>query len=204
MIYEMRTYDLKVGGVQEFEENFSKVIDERQKFSRMVGFFHSEIGDLNRVMHIWEYENSAHRDDVRQQLSGKSWWPPKNAHLIESQVTKMLTTPSFKKEPLTGELGNFYEFRTYTIFIGKMLEVTSRWEKEIASREAVSPLAACFMTDMGTLNEFIHVWPYQDLNHRMDVRIETHKMPNWPPGSRPFIAKQNTEIWMPASFSEMS
>ena len=84
-----------------------------------------------------------------------------------------------------------------------MSEVTSRWEKEIASREAVSPLAACFMSDMGTLNEFIHVWPYQDLNHRMDVRTETHKMPNWPPGSRPFIAKQNTEIWMPASFSEM-
>ena len=42
MIYEMRTYELKVGTVQEFEENFSKVIEERQKFSRMVGFFHSE------------------------------------------------------------------------------------------------------------------------------------------------------------------
>ena len=28
MIYEMRTYELKVGTVQEFEENFSKVIEK--------------------------------------------------------------------------------------------------------------------------------------------------------------------------------
>ncbi|MBI2178329.1 MAG: NIPSNAP family protein, partial [Candidatus Tectomicrobia bacterium] len=52
MIYEMRIYTLTVGGVAEFEKNFGAVVENRMKLSKLVGFFHSEIGDLNRVMHI--------------------------------------------------------------------------------------------------------------------------------------------------------
>ena len=82
MLYEMRIYQLTVGGVAEFEENFAKVIEKRNELSPITGFFHTEVGDLNRVMHIWGYENSDHRAEVRAQTVSLDWWPPPNGHLI--------------------------------------------------------------------------------------------------------------------------
>ena len=203
MLYEMRVYTLTVGGVAEFEENFSKVIDKRNEMSPIVGFFHTEIGNLNRVMHIWAYESLDHRAEVRAKTVALDWWPPPNGHLILEQESKILSTPPFRKEPRQGALGSAYEFRTYTVQPGKMNEVVSRWTEHIAAREGLSPLAACFMTEMGPLNQWIHVWAYEDMNHRAEIRRKAHELPNWPPGSRPFLNKQNSEIWTPASFSPM-
>ncbi|MBI2132119.1 MAG: NIPSNAP family protein [Candidatus Tectomicrobia bacterium] len=204
MIYEMRIYTLTVGGVAEFEKNFGAVVENRMKLSKLVGFFHSEIGDLNRVMHIWEYEDAGHRAKVRAETMKQPWWPPKgNESLIQRQTSKIATCPAFRPQPRSGALGGVYEFRTYTVFPGKMGEVLSRWTQHLPAREGLSPLAACFTTDMGPLNEFIHVWPYRDLNHRDEIRTASHKLPNWPPGSRPFLMSQNSEIWAPASFSPM-
>ncbi len=203
MLYEMRIYTLTPGGVAEFEENFAQVIEKRNELSPIVGFFHSEVGDLNRVMHIWRYENSDHRAEVRAKTVSLDWWPPPSGHLILDQESKILLTPSFREEPRQGALGNVYEFRTYTVKPGKMNEVLSRWTEHIAAREELSPLAACFMTEMGPLNQWIHVWAYDDMNHRAEIRKKAHALPNWPPGSRPFLDRQNAEIWVPASFSPM-
>ncbi len=203
MLYEMRTYQLTIHGVAEFEENFAKVIDKRSQMSPLVGFFHTEIGDLNRIMHIWQYESADERARIRAEVVKQPWWPPPNAHLLLEQQTKFLSTPSFRPEPRTGELGGVYEFRTYTIQPGKMNEVVSRWTEHIAAREELSPLAACFISEAGPLNQFIHVWAYKDLNHRTEVRAASRELPNWPPGSRPFLAAQKNEIWIPSSFSPM-
>ncbi|MCE2452294.1 MAG: NIPSNAP family protein [Nitrospinae bacterium] len=86
MIYEMRTYRLTVGGVAEFEENFAKVIDKRNEVSPIMGFFHTEVGDLNRIRHIWQYESMDHRAEVRAKTMSQDWWPPPNGHLILEQA----------------------------------------------------------------------------------------------------------------------
>ena len=88
-------------------------------------------------------------------------------------------------EPRLGEMGSFYEVRTYTVQFGKMQNVLEKWTKSFADRDKLSPAAAVFMTESGELNQFIHIWPYRDLNHRVEARAESQKMPNWPPGSRP-------------------
>ncbi len=101
-------------------------------------------------------------------------------------------------------MGSVYEFRTYTLYPGKMREMEERWAENIADREELSPLAALFMTETGTLNEWIHVWPYRDLNHRAEVRARTRDMPNWPsPGTGELIDSQESEIWIPGPYSMM-
>ena len=65
MIYELRTYTLKPGSVPEFEERFAKRQPLREKHSKLGGFWHTEFGPLNQVVHIWPYENLQHRQDVR-------------------------------------------------------------------------------------------------------------------------------------------
>ena len=50
MIYEVRTYTLKPGSVQAYEESFAEALPERVKFSPLAAFWHTEIGPLNQVI----------------------------------------------------------------------------------------------------------------------------------------------------------
>ena len=53
MIYEVRTYTLKPGSVAKFEENFATALPHREKYSKLGAFWHTEIGPLNQVIHVW-------------------------------------------------------------------------------------------------------------------------------------------------------
>ncbi len=203
MIYELRIYTIKVGAVNEYYEKFHEAFEERQKLSRMIGIFNTEVGDLNKIMHIWEYEDHAQRADIRAKSSTFDWWPPPIGDLLVSQTTKIVTTPAFRPEPRLGEYGSIYEVRTYKVLPGKIPNVVAKWTENIGPRDELSPLAALFMTESGPLNEWIHMWAYKDMNHRAEMREKSHKLPNWPPGSRPFLVSQNTELWVPGPYSLM-
>jgi len=204
MIYEMRIYTVPPRGVPEYYEKFGEIFEKRQALSRLVGIFNAEFGDLNRVMHIWEYKNAAHREETREKALGYDWWPPPTGHLLRKQVTKLMTTPAFLPEPRLGEFGGVYEVRTYTLFPGKQGEMAKLWEPNIAAREELSPLAAAFMTESGMLNEWIHIWAYKDPVHRNEIRTKTRDMPNWPsPGSLALIESQKSELWIPGPYSLM-
>ena len=57
MIYEVRTYDLKPGTVASYEEKFGEALPHREKYSKLAAFWHTEIGPLNQIIHVWPYEN---------------------------------------------------------------------------------------------------------------------------------------------------
>ena len=78
MIYEMRTYTLKPGTLAEFEKRFSEAIPHRQKYSPLGAFWHTEIGPLNQVIHVWPYEDLQQRTQTRAAASQDPHWPPPN------------------------------------------------------------------------------------------------------------------------------
>ncbi|MEK7778336.1 MAG: NIPSNAP family protein, partial [Chloroflexota bacterium] len=84
MIYEMRTYMLKPGTTPEFEERFAEAMPHRQKYSRLGAFWHTEVGPLNQVIHVWPYEDMAERTRVRAAAAQDPNWPPRNQELIMS------------------------------------------------------------------------------------------------------------------------
>ena len=65
MLYEVRTYTLQPGTVAEFESRFAKRHPLREKHSKLGAFWHTEIGSLNQVIHVWPYEDLNHRAAVR-------------------------------------------------------------------------------------------------------------------------------------------
>ena len=52
MIIEMRTYALQPGTVAAFEERFAQGLPGRAQVSPLAAFWHTEVGPLNRVIHI--------------------------------------------------------------------------------------------------------------------------------------------------------
>ena len=84
-----------------------------------------------------------------------------------------------------------------------MPEVIKRWEAAVPHREEYSPLAAAMSSEIGGLNKWIHIWPYQNLSERERIRAEAIKNPNWPPPTREFLLKQECKLLVPASCSPM-
>jgi hypothetical protein len=201
MIYEVRTYTLKPGTVPQFEESFGKALANRAKVSPLGVFWHTEIGPLNQVIHVWPYESLEHRDECRgTKVEG---WPPPNGGNILNMESEIWNPAEFMRPMSNQALGNIYEMRIYTYQPGSMGEVLKRWAAAIPHREEYSPLAAGMYSELGGLNKWMHVWPYKDLEERNHIRAEAAKNEHWPPPTREFLVRQENKILAPAAFSPM-
>ncbi|HCG91884.1 MAG TPA: hypothetical protein DEZ08_08640 [Dehalococcoidia bacterium] len=203
MLYEVRTYILKAGSIPHFEDEFEKALPAREKLSKLGALWHTEIGPLNQVIHVWPYESIEERSAIRAEAIATGVWPPKMdpGTIINMQSEIFIPAPFMR--PLGGDqaLGNVYEMRTYTYQPGAMPEVVKRWGERIVEREQSSPLAAGMYSDLGGLNKWVHIWPYKDLNHRAEIR--SNRGENWPPPTREFIVSQESKIMIPANCSPM-
>ncbi len=205
MIIEMRTYMLKPGGsIPIFEERFAAALQHRQQFSKLGAFWHSEVGPLNQVIFVWPYKDFADRERISAEARKTGHWPPKNVReLIVTQENKILQAAPFSPPLEERKLGNIYEIRTYTYQPGAIPTVLERWQKVIADRVKLSPLAACWYSTIGPLNQFIHVWPYENMAERTRIRAVASKLGNWPAQTSELMLKQENAIVVPAPFSPL-
>ncbi len=76
MIYDMRIYDLKPGSVPEYMAAVQEVaLQIRQDHGvKLAGWYYTDIGPLNRVVHIWAYEDYTHFDSARQAVRSDPRW----------------------------------------------------------------------------------------------------------------------------------
>jgi len=205
MIYEVRTYTLQPGTVAEFEARFAKRHPLREKHSKLGAFWHTEIGTLNQVIHVWPYEDLQNRTAVRAAMAKDPELQqlPGGREFIVAQESEIMIPAPFMR-PLGSRsygTGNVYEMRTYTHAPGNIAAVLKGWAEAIEFREQFSPLAACWTSEIGGLNKFVHTWVYQDLQERARVREAARQSGRWPAqtGVRP--VKQENKLLIPAAFS---
>jgi NIPSNAP len=206
MIYEVRTYTLRPGTVAEFEERYAKRLPLREQHSKLGAFWHTEFGPLNQVIHVYPYDDLQQRTAVRDALAKDTarGQIPSGREFVVAQEAEIMVPAPFM-HPLGSRnygTGNVYEMRTYTFAPGDIPKVLEGWGKAIEAREKFSPLAACWTSELGGLNKFVHTWVYKDLNERARVREEARKAGGpWPPqtGVRPI--RQANKLLIPAAFS---
>uniref|UniRef100_A0A2K6E2K3 Nipsnap homolog 3B n=1 Tax=Macaca nemestrina TaxID=9545 RepID=A0A2K6E2K3_MACNE len=105
--YEFRTYYLKPSKMNAFMENLKKTIHLRTAHSELVGFWSVEFGGrMNKVFHIWKYDNFAHRAEVRKALANCKEWQeqsiiPNLAHIDkqETEITYLIPWSKLEKPP---------------------------------------------------------------------------------------------------------
>jgi hypothetical protein len=203
MIIEMRTYDVLPGTVPTVEERFAAGLPHRTEFSKLAAFWHTEIGTLNRVIHVWPYDSLDERERIRKEARDDVHWPPKISEFVVAQESKILHAAPYSPPLGEAKLGNIYEIRTYTTKAGTLGELVETWGKYLEDRLKLSPLAAVWYSELGPLNQFIHIWPYKDAAERDRIREESSKLSSWPPPSRQFLVKQESAIVVPAAFSAL-
>jgi acyl-CoA synthetase (AMP-forming)/AMP-acid ligase II len=150
MIYDLRTYTLKINKVPEAERLFAAALPARETISRLGAFFHTEIGTLNQIVHIWPYESLAHMEEAREAAAklGREKWPPPGLTELLVKMESELVQPAPFMRPWTGpqQLGKVYELRTYDLLPGTRGRVLEEWGKLVQEREQFSPLAGCWVS----------------------------------------------------------
>ena len=105
MIVEERIYTLYPGKVPAFlkayEEHGLEI--QRRILGHMVGYFHTEIGPQNQIVHMWAYRDLADRTERRARLGADAGWArfrEISLPMILTQENKILVPAPFSPRAL--------------------------------------------------------------------------------------------------------
>jgi hypothetical protein len=201
MIYEFRTYQIKTGSLPTVLEKFKAKIDGRNKISKIGAFWFTEIGPLNQIIHVWPYKSIDHRNKSRKEAIEKKLWPPDTADYMVKMNSEIWLPVPFSPKFREKEIGPFFEMRIYTFEPNQIEKMLPAWEEKIEARKKLAPLVGAFVSEIGDLNKYMHIWAYKSLQHRTEAR-EKFSSIGWPPKSsaKPPLYMEN-KIVMASDFS---
>ena len=204
MIYEFRTYTLKPRSLAEVEKRYGEAYEYRKKYSPLAAFWHTEVGPLNEIIHVWGYKDLAERARIRAEAAKDANWPPKIREFVIDQNVEILTPFPFIPDITPATVGPIFEIRRYSLTAGSLPGVRKRWEG--AHRRADQALAGRDgrRLEFGGANRFIHIWAYKSMDQRLAIREQARKAGVWPPpGGGDELLAQTTKIVMPSAFSPL-
>ena len=125
-------------------KNFTEAYPTREKYSKLYGMWHTDIGPLNQVIHIWQYDSLQQRADIRAAAAKdpSGLWPPKGADMIMSQEVDIID-PVKGFELRTGRRSGripTWELRVYTYAGGTTGKAAAAFgERQSKARNEIYP-----------------------------------------------------------------
>lgn len=100
MIVEMRTYTLHPGMAAGYLKLYEAegLATQTRILGRLVGYYSTEIGNVNQVVHLWGYDSFEERTKRRAALFADPVWLayiPKVREMIVTQESKILNPAPF-------------------------------------------------------------------------------------------------------------
>lgn len=100
MFYELRTYTVQPGKLKEYLHHFEREgLPIISRHATLVGWWHTETGTLNQVVHIWAWESLDERVKRRAALLEDRDWMErfiaKATPLLIHQESKIMLAASF-------------------------------------------------------------------------------------------------------------
>ncbi len=183
MIYEFRTYTTPPGKaplLAKYSAEIGRPI-RGDDHGKLEGYWLTEVGPLNQVMHLWSYEDMNHRAEVKAALAVNPAW--RNEYLTQAgpliirQDNRLMTATRPLTPPSTE--GNIYEYRFYRCKVGQTRIFADTLTEAMTIRERHSQNVCIWVTDTGQPNEVSHLWVYRDLAHRSEARAAAAADPDW-------------------------
>ena len=210
MIYELRTYTLvpgKQGEYLKLSGDLSRKI-RGDDYGKLEGFWSTEFGTLNQLVHLWSYADLNERERLRTALGQNERWRkeyvPQIRPLLIAQENKILSA----ELPLTppSDTGNVYELRWYRAHAGRAGEWLEHFKAIMPTRDKYTRRVGLWQTQAGQLNEVVHMWAYRDLNDRAAVRGKTLQDAEWQAflgKATPLLVEMRSVALVPAPSSPM-
>ncbi len=189
----------------------------------LAGWYWSEIGALNQVVHIWGYNDAKHMREAQEAFHSDPEWTqkyvPRAQPLVETQKTWIMNSPGFAPiYPVNGDVPAdgtpefmkknkmVFDFRMYTFKPGAIPAYMAAVEEvaiPIRKRHGVK-LAGWYYSDVGELNQVTHIWAFDDLKHLKEAKDAVAADPEWTgtyvPRVSGLLVAQNTYLMNTAEF----
>ncbi|KAJ8042314.1 Protein NipSnap-like 3B [Holothuria leucospilota] len=160
-IYELRTYSIKPTCTGKYKQLTTEKYHLRTAHSKMIGFWMTEIGGVNEAVHLWEYDDLAHRASVRSAMSKDSKWISEYASIahqyFDKQHNELLTVPWGEIATSPSQEGGVYELRALHVGSGRstsllqnIKDLTSLQEEILQEKQG--KLISVFSTEIGNCN----------------------------------------------------
>jgi len=210
MIHELRTYTVKPGTAPVVAKNAGTVARgiRGDDYGKLEGYWLTEIGPLNQVMHLWSYSDLNERARLRTELSANSRWTSEYLPLIRENLVRQdirILNPIVAPKAPASE-GNIYELRNYRLRPGAMKTWSGHFTDALPVREKYSKLVGLWSTEAGQPNEVCHIWSYPDLNARAEARAAAQGDPDWQAFLKvggPLIEEMWSTVMLPAAHSPL-
>ena len=211
MLYELRTYTVKPGTLGDIVKAASTVSRDVRgdNYGKLEGYWFTEIGPLNQVMHMWSYESYDERTRLRGELAKNPRWNGEYIPLIRPIVVRQdIRLLNALRAPVApASSGNIYELRNYRAkAVGPVRQWIEAFTAALPAREKYSKIVGLWQTEAGQPNEVCHIWAYPDLNARAKARGDSLKDPVWQdflskgPG---LLEEMHSTIMLPAPHSPL-
>jgi len=160
-VYELRTYNIWPQYVKPFLSLTSEQLHLRTAQSKLVGYWTPELGGLNQVVHLWEYDSLEHRAQVRANLAGDKEW-------IERYFSKILPMMSSQENSVLSVIPDVtfshshdegvYQLQTLQCHNSRVLPLT------LMESGANDFLVTAFKTIIGERDQIILLWKHSSLS----------------------------------------
>ena len=211
MIHELRTYAVQPGKLAEYVEKSGSIARpiRGDRCGKLVGYWSTELGPLNQVVHMWEYADLAARTAARAGLATDERWVkeylPVSGPLLQWQENMILVPVDWYPIRSTSGMG-IHELRIYRLQPGKTAAYMAVAREAIPVRERYSAPLGFWTTEIGPLNTVVHIWPYRDLGHRTEARAAAWADPAWQAAVGKLSAlsqTQESKLLIPTAFSPL-
>jgi hypothetical protein len=178
-------------------------------FGKLEGYWFTEIGPLNQVMHMWSYSDLNERARLRAELAKNARWTSEYIPLIRPILVRqeVRLMNAIKPPVAPASTGNVYELRNYRAKpLGAVRQWTEAFTAVLPAREKYSKIVGLWQTEAGQPNEVCHIWAYPSLNARAEARAAAAKDPVWGEflGKGPqFLEEMHATIMLPAPHSPL-
>lgn len=210
MIYELRTYTTPPGQaprLARYSAEIGRPI-RGDDYGKLEGYWLTEIGPLNKVMHLWSYGDLNERQERRAALGQNERWTgeflPKAGPLILRQDIRLMSAVRPLAPPTS--TGNVYEYRYYRCKTGKAAEFASHLNAAMPVREKYSKNVGLWLSIAGQPNEVSHLWAYESLNQRAQARAACADDADWRAflgQGGPLLEEMDSMIILPTASSPM-
>ncbi|EFA82488.1 hypothetical protein PPL_04913 [Heterostelium album PN500] len=208
-VYELRTYSISLENFANFISLTQEHMHMRAKHSKLCGYWMSELGGINEVVHLWEYSSLDHRAQVRSNLRFDKDWNEKYMAKMKPMVLKqeniVLKEFPWGKLSLPENLDSkkVWELRTYQIKAGQVPKWEDLISNGIEARKQYSSPSGLFYSEIGKLNTVVSLWSYDNFEDRTKARRAALADPKWSgavQSSYEITEKQENKTLIPVIF----
>lgn len=198
--YELATLSLQMGSAANALPGVEAYVREGE--GRLLGAWLADVGALNRLVLLREFENDT--EMLRERQRGLAASNPFGAAscLTRLEMESYAPFPNMPA-PEPGAFGAIYEIRSYVLKPGGLLPTFEGWAEKLPGRTALSPLTIALYGLDGT-PRITHIWPYADANARFARRAESVATGVWPPRSAVWLTPEmQAGLYVPTAISPL-